>query len=282
METAALVALLRQGGRAWTRYVLAARRQGTERVSALAVLEQELGLLSYEALSAARQDIERWHARGFQVLALSDPGYPENLRVVENRPPLLFVAGGLSRADRRAVSVIGTRNPTAAGRALAREVSASLALAGFTVVAGLAAGIDAEAHRAVLELQADDRVPSARTVAVLGTGLGEVYPPEHAALQAEIAARGALISQFWPDARPSRNSFPARNAVMSGLTLGSVIVEAGEHSGTRIQARHALDQGRVVVLMPATLDCDWAREMAERPGVVVAESAADVVAVFKR
>lgn len=282
METAALVALVREGGRAWTNYVLAARERGTERVSALAILEQELGLLSYEALTTAERDIERWQARGFQVLPLSDRDYPENLRVVENRPPLLFVAGRLTAADRRAVSVIGTRQPSDAGRALARSVAEALALAGFTVVAGLAAGIDAEAHRTVLELQSSERARSARTLAVLGTGLGEVYPPAHAELQSEIAAQGALLSQFWPDSAPTRNSFPARNAVMSGLTLGSVIIEAGEHSGTRIQARHALSQGRVVVLMPPTMACAWAVELAEQSGVVVAQDAADVVAIFKR
>lgn len=281
METAALVALLRAGGRAWTGYVLAARQQG-ERVSALAILEQELGLLSYEALANAEQDIERWRARGFEVLAFSDPAYPENLRVVENRPPLLFVQGQLSAADRRAVSVIGTREPSASGRELARATAGVLAAAGFTVVSGLAAGIDAEAHRAVLDLQGRERAKPARTLAVLGTGLGQVYPSEHAPLQAEVASCGALVSHLWPDAPPTRTSFPARNAVMSGLTLGSVIIEAGEHSGTRVQARHALAQGRVVVLLPPAMRCEWAQELAEQSGVVVVEEAADVAEVFRR
>lgn len=262
--------------------MLAARQQGTDAVSALAILEEELGLLSYEALERAQQDIEHWQARGFRALPLSDPAYPENLRVVENRPPLLFVAGSLTAADGRAVSVIGTREPSHAGRALAFDTATGLAVAGFTVVSGLAAGIDALAHRAVLELHGSERARSARTLAVLGTGLAHVYPPEHAELQRRVAADGALISQFWPDAGPTRDSFPARNAVMSGLTLGSVIVEAGEYSGTRIQARHALAQGRVVVLMPPTLRCRWAAELATQPGVVVAEDATDVVKVFKR
>ncbi len=281
MEAAALVALLREGGRAWTNYVLAARQRGTERVSALAILEQELGLLSYEALANAQEDIETWGARGYQVLALSDPAYPANLRVVENRPPLLFVAGSLAQSDRRAVAVIGTRQPTETGRALARAIAEALALARFTVVSGLAAGIDAEAHRATLRLQAEPAL-AARTLAVLGTGLGQVYPPENADLQEQIAKQGALVSQFWPDAPPTRNSFPARNAVMSGMTLGSVVVEASEHSGTRIQARHALAQGRVVVLMPPTMSCQWAQELAGQPGVVTAQDASDVVDVFQR
>jgi DNA processing protein len=272
--------LLRAGGRAWSRYVLAARRGGAG-TSPLAVLEQELGLLSYEALERAQQDLEHWGARGYHVLAFSDPAYPENLRIVESRPPLLFISGRLSPADRRAVAVIGTREPSDAGRALARETARALSLAGHPVVSGLAAGIDAEAHRATLELQVSGS-GSARTLAVLGTGLDQTYPPEHAELQGRIAEHGALVSQFWPDAPPTRNSFPARNALMSGLTLGSVIVEATEHSGTRIQARHALAQGRVVVLMPPTLGCQWARDLADAPGVVLAQDAADVVAAFRR
>jgi DNA processing protein len=282
VETAALVALIRAGGRAWTHYVLAARQRGADRVSAVAILEQELGLLSYEALADAEQDIENWRGRGFEVLPFSDRAYPENLRVAESRPPLLFVQGDLLATDRRAVSVIGTRRPSAAGRELARATSEALALAGFTVVSGLAAGIDAEAHRAVLDLRGSGRAKTARTLAVLGTGLGKVYPPEHAALQAEVAAQGALLSHFWPDTAPTRNSFPARNAVMSGLTLGSVIVEAGEHSGTRVQARHALAQGRIVVLMPPTMQCEWAQELAGQHGVVVSEDAAGAAAVFRR
>jgi DNA processing protein len=262
--------------------VLATRQRGAERVSPIAILEQELGLLSYDALANAQEEIVGWQARGFDVLPFTSHGYPENLRVAENRPPLLFVQGGPTAADRRAVAVIGTRQPSATGRELARATAEALALAGYTVVSGLAAGIDAAAHRAVLELRVSGRAPAARTVAVLGTGLGQVYPPEHADLQAEVAAQGALVSHFWPDTPPARNSFPARNAVMAGLTLGSVIVEAGEHSGTRIQARHALAQGRVVVLMPPAMRCGWATELAEQAGVVVVEDAADVVAVFRR
>ncbi len=275
METAALVALLREGGRAWTGYVLEARSAGARGVSAVAVLERELGLLSYEALANAEREIAAWRARGYRLLPLSDPGYPENLRVVENRPPLLFVAGELLAADRRAVAVIGTRSPSERGLELAREVASALAHAGHTVVSGLAAGIDAAAHAAALELPA-------RTIAVLGTGLDQAYPSANAALQQRIAVQGALVSQFWPGAPPTRQSFPARNAVMSGLTLGSVIVEASERSGTRIQARHALAQGRLVVLMEPALQNEWACDLATTPGVLTARTADDVLAAFKR
>ncbi len=269
------------GGRAWAGYVLAARRSGAGSPSAQLVLERELGLLSYEALANAELDLERWRANGYQVLPLSHPEYPENLRVVEHRPPVLFVAGGLSSVDRRGVSVIGTRTPTPDGRRLAQEIAHALADTRHTVVSGLASGIDTVVHGATLERGRHDRARSARTIAVIGTGLDRVYPPENAQLQASIAAQGAVVSQFWPEAGPSRQSFPARNAVMSGITLGSVIVEASERSGTRIQARHALQQGRAVVLMEPTLECEWARELVGQPGVTVAQDAADVVDVFK-
>ena len=252
-------------------------QRGGDRVSALALLEQELGLLSYEALERAQTDLERWHARGYEVLTLMHPNYPANLRVVESRPPLLFVTGTLIETDRRAVAVIGTRRPTESGRALARLTAEALARAGLTVVSGLAAGIDEEVHRAVLRLR---RSHGARTLAVLGNGLGHVYPAEHADLQAAVARHGALVSQFWPGSPPTTRTFPARNLVMSGLTLGSVIIEATERSGTRVQARHALAQGRLVVLMRNATTAGWAADLARQPGVIVADDAADVVDVF--
>lgn len=248
----------------------------------MAVLEQELGLMSYQALSEAELKLGEWADRGYCVLSSSASDYPANLRVVESRPALLFVAGRLDPADQRSVAVIGSREPTQAGRALAREIARGLATGGFVVVSGLAAGVDAEAHEAILDLVRENPRRPARTVAVIGNGLDHAYPREHAGLQQRIAEAGAVVSQFWPEATPTRQSFPARNAVMSGMTLGSVIVEASEHSGTRVQARHALDQSRMVVLMSSVLANDWARELVDQPGVVVAEDAAAVVRAFRR
>ncbi len=266
--------------------MLSIRREGPARVSALAVLEQQLGLLSYGALSDAQSDLERWRASGHQVLPMFHPDYPGNLRVVENRPPLLFLDGSLEAGDERSVSVIGTRSPSAEGLDLAAELATTLALGGFTVVSGLASGIDARVHLNVLELAAQRggqpgrRAP--RTLAVIGTGLEHAYPAAHADLQRQIASAGAVVSQFWPEDGPTRQSFPARNAVMSGMTLGSVIVEASEQSGTRIQARHALSQGRPVVLMEPVMRNQWARELATAPGVWVADDAAAALDIFRR
>ncbi len=269
------------------------RKHGAEAVPALAVLERELGLLSYAALSRAEADLHDWRRSGFRVLTFTGPGYPENLRVTGDRPPLLFVTGELLARDQRAVAVIGSRRASETGLATARAVSEALAGAGFTVISGLAAGVDAEAHRAALALRHIQPAPpgppgrraepvAARTIAVLGTGLDRVYPPEHGELQAQIARHGALVSQFWPGSPPTPRSFPARNAVMSGMSLGSVIIEASEHSGTRIQARQALAQGRLVVLMQPVLRSAWARSLARLPGVVVASEPADVLDVFGR
>jgi DNA processing protein len=141
---------------------------------------------------------------------------------------------------------------------------------GFTVVSGLAAGIDTVAHEAALE-------NGGRTLAVIGTGLDHCYPRQNASLQRRILANGAVISQFWPETRPARGNFPLRNALMAGLAEASVIVEANAMSGTRIEARAALGMQRVVVLLDTLLEQEWARELAEQPGVKVVHSPAQAV-----
>ncbi len=266
---------MRAGGRAWARYVIEARALGSAAaVHPQAVLERELGLLSYQALADALQLLDDWHARGYGVVTLRDQDYPQNLRVVENRPPLLFISGALTDADAHSVAVIGTRSPSDAGRALAAAVAARLVSAGYSVFSGLAAGVDTSAHEAAL-------AAGGRTVAVVGTGLDRCYPEENADLQRRIAGHGAVVSQFWPESPPTRHSFPARNAVMAGMTLATVVVEASERSGTRIQARHVLAQGRQLVLMSSVLSHAWATELAARPGVSVARTPDDVLAALR-
>ena len=142
-------------------------------------------------------------------------------------------------------------------------------------MSGLAAGIDTAAHTAAL-----DR--GERTVAVIGTGLHHTYPPQNAGLQRTIGSEGAVVSQFWPDSPPSRRSFPMRNAVMSGISLATVIVEATQTSGARIQARLALAQGRRVFLLEQLLVQEWARELATRPGTHVVRAAEDITETIDR
>jgi DNA processing protein len=142
-------------------------------------------------------------------------------------------------------------------------------------VSGLAAGIDTAAHQAALER-------GGRTIAVIGSGLDHAYPRENTGLQRQLARDGAVISQFWPESRPSRRTFPLRNALMAGLTTASVIVEANAMSGTRILARAAVSLRRVVVLLDTLLEQPWAQELAGQPGVQVAESAAEATALIER
>ena len=271
LEIAQLVALLRATDRPWSHYSEAIEQDG----SALPSLEAEHGLLAGELADAERATVEAWDQAGTLPLTVLDPDYPDNLRAVHDRPPLIFVAGAYEPGDGRSVAVVGSRDASAAGIDAARTLSAHLIESGFTVVSGLARGIDAAAHSQAL-------TQAGRTVAVVGTGIGQVYPPEHSELQRAITDAGAVISQFWPDAPPSRGGFPMRNAVMSGLSLGTAIVEASETSGTRIQARRALLHGRPVFIRRPLLEQPWARALAERPGTYVYEDPDEITGTIER
>jgi DNA processing protein len=226
-------------------------------------------------LDKAAADISRWEDDGMRLLSLLHEDYPANLRAVHDRPPLVFVGGELRPRDARSVAVIGARSASSEGLELARRIAAHLAAEGYTVVSGLAAGIDTSAHRAALD-------HGGRTVAVIGTGLNRSYPPENAPLQRTIARHGAVVSRFWPDQPPNRQSFPMRNAVMSGLALATVIVEAGAASGARIQARQALAHGRPVFLLAPVLKQRWARELAARPGTYVVREPEEITRRLSR
>ena len=265
-ERAAIVALLRSGERSWPQLASDVLDAG----SALAVYRQrprQDDLFTADGddpLLSAAEEIRQWEAAGIGVYGVLDEGYPSLLRDIRERPPLLFTRGILAR-DSHAIAVVGTRKPSDRGRRIARMVARHLVDRNVTVVSGLAAGIDGEAHRAAL-------AAGGRTVAVIGTGITRVYPAHHHELQEEIATRGLVISQFWPDAPPRREQFPMRNAVMSGYTAATVVIEAGQHSGARIQARLALEHGRQVILLAGLLTLDWARALTHRPGVMVAET----------
>jgi len=270
-STAALVALLEHAPAAVARLSGGCPRQADTE----AILERELGLFAGAAIAGAEARLQAWRNRGWSVVSISDDRYPGLLRETAEPPPLLFIAGELRADDRRAVAVVGTREPSARGRALAAELTRTLLAAGYTVVSGLAAGIDAVAHRTALDA-------GGRTLAVIGNGLEHRYPPQNAGLQRWIEADGAVVSQFLPSARPSRRSFPLRNATMSGLTLATVIVEASAASGTRVQARAALSQGRRLLLMPALLANAWARDLVGHPGVQVLDNAPAVIGALER
>lgn len=222
------------------------------------------------------QQIGELHGEGIRLVTVLDAEYPTNLRLVYNRPPFLFFRGDLSPEDERAVAIVGTRSASPAGREIAAQLAGELAQQGVTVLSGLALGIDTAAHEATLAV-------GGRTVAVMGTGIHRVYPRQNTELAAKIVScGGALVSQFWPDAPPTKYSFPMRNVVMSGMGIGTVVVEASRTSGAKMQARLALDHGkRLFLLEPLVMQEAWARDYSERPGAMVVRSVDDVLAALE-
>jgi DNA processing protein len=174
-----------------------------------------------------------------------DAGYPENLRHICDAPECLFVKGSVLPRDRVAVAVVGTRSPTPVGKVIAFEIARDLAGAGATVVSGLALGIDTQAHLGAL-------AAGGRTIACLGTGVDVVYPRRNASLMRDIAARGSLVSEYPAGTAPLGWHFPKRNRIISGISLGVVVVEAGEKSGALNTAGWALGQGRPVMAVPGS------------------------------
>jgi DNA processing protein len=214
---------------------------------------------------SAVKDVQEWTTQGYRLISILDEDYPAGLRGIHQAPPVIFTMGQVL-ADDPGVSVVGSREASASGVAMAAGIARELVARQMTVVSGLARGIDTAAHRAALDA-------GGRTVAVIGTGISRAYPPENRALQDEIAQRGMVLSQFWPDAHPDKHTFPMRNATMSGYGLATVVVEAGEKSGARIQARLAVEHGRQVILTDQVVARNkWAQALLGRPGVHVAST----------
>ena len=215
-------------------------------------------------------------AEGDTLVTVLDDGYPTNLRLGYDRPPFLFVRGRLPSSQTRALAVVGTRSASPEGLAQARRLAEGLVQREVTVLSGLARGIDSAAHEATLEA-------GGRTVAVMGTGLRLVYPRENAELaQRIVEAGGALVSQFFPDSPPTRYRFPLRNRTMSGLALGTAVVEAGQTSGARMQARLALEHGKRVFLVSGLVTREaWAQRMLQRPGVTAVSSVDEILEVVE-
>jgi len=182
-----------------------------------------------------------------KILHLQDKDYPENLKHIYQPPSTIYVRGELLPEDSIAVAIVGSRRATYYGLKNAQELGCKLASCGVTVVSGLARGIDTAAHKGAL-------AAGGRTIAVLGSGLDVIYPPENKQLAEDITKSGAVISEFAPNTRPTRYNFPKRNRIISGLTLGVVIVEADKRSGSLITANFALGQGREVFALPGKID----------------------------
>ena len=183
---------------------------------------------------------------GVEVITWEDGDYPPSLRVVDGAPPVLYMRGRLTSQDEWAVAVVGTRRATTYGREVAQVLGTQLARAGVTVISGLALGIDTVAHRAAIEA-------GGRTIAVLGSGVDQLYPPQNRGLALSITQQGALISEYALGTRPDANNFPPRNRIISGLSRGIIVVEAGERSGALITAQFAADQGKELFAVPGSI-----------------------------
>jgi DNA processing protein len=191
-------------------------------------------------------EMDRLAQSGFQVLTWDEPSYPAHLLEIASPPIVLYGWGSLERSDRHAAAIVGTRRPTPYGQAVARDLATALAVHGVTVISGLARGVDSLAHRAALDA-------GGRTIAVLGSGLDQVYPPEHRNLAEEIAGQGSILTEYPLGTRPEAGNFPVRNRIVAGLAKALVVVEAGDASGALITAEFAVDQGREVFAVPGSI-----------------------------
>jgi DNA processing protein len=203
----------------------------------------------------------------FRILSLQSDQYPESLSALREAPRFLYAQGCTEFFQTRCISVVGTRNPTPEGMKRAQKIAVLLSQAGFTVVSGLAKGIDTAAHTATIKA-------GGKTIGVIGTPLGEHYPRENRKLQDKIAIDHLLISQFPPSQPVSKFNFPVRNLTMAGLCVGTVIVEAGETSGALYQARYCLQSGRKLFLMKSLLEnknLEWPQKYVEKGAIVISE-----------
>jgi DNA processing protein len=240
-----------------TRQALIQRFGSPEAVFAASINElrevKGVGQKLAAAIQAAPREVDAEEELAFcakheiQILLDTDEGYPARLKEICDPPGVLFLQGTILPIDELAIAIVGTRHATTYGQQQAERFAGALARAGYTIVSGLARGIDAAAHRAAL-------AAGGRTLAVLGSGIDNLYPPEHRELSREIASRGALISEAPPRVPPLSGAFPQRNRLISGLCLGTLVVEAADRSGALITARHANEQGREVFAIPGRID----------------------------
>jgi DNA processing protein len=203
-------------------------------------------IVNWRPKISLEEEMEKLERHGVKAFTYHDDGYPARLKQIYDYPPILYVKGSLLPQDEWCLAVVGTRKATVYGRQAAEEIVSDLARNKITIVSGLARGIDSIAHRSALEA-------GGRTIAVFGCGLDIVYPGENTSLAKSITTNGALISEFPLGIEPRRENFPLRNRIMSGLSLGVLVVEAGDTSGAMITARLALEQNREVFAVPGSI-----------------------------
>ncbi len=222
--------------------------------------------------TAIEADLEWAGQPAASILTLADAGYPSLLKEITDPPPVLYVYGDVDCLALPQLAMVGTRSPTPTGREIALEFARHLGGMGLTITSGLALGIDAASHRGALDA-------GGYTVAVVGTGLDRVYPARHRELAHEIAGQGALVSEFPPGTPPLAKNFPRRNRIISGLSMGVLVVEAAQQSGSLITARLASEQGREVFAVPGSIHNPQARGCHQllRQGAKLVETAQDII-----
>lgn len=214
--------------------------------------EAGLGAKLVERVIGAKKQVDlnqvwaKIEAQGIKILTWADEEYPSRLREIDQPPPVLYIRGEYLQDDLFAVAVVGTRKVTPYGRQLTEEIASFLAANGISVISGLARGVDAIAHQAALRA-------GGRTIAVLGSGVDKIYPPEHRGLAEQMMERGAIISDYAVGTPPDASNFPPRNRIISGLSLAVVVIEAAETSGALITAEFAAEQGREVFAVPGSI-----------------------------
>jgi DNA processing protein len=209
-------------------------------------------ITGFQTPTEVERELRAVQAAGCQIIPQSDPNYPPLLKAIEDPPPVLYVKGEIGEPVAPAIAVVGSRRPSIYGKVVAEQLVRGLSEAGVTVVSGLARGIDSVAHAKTLD-------HGGRTIAVLGCGLEHMYPPENRPLAQRISRQGAVVSEFPMMTKPDRLNFPLRNRTISGLSLGTVVIEAGERSGALITVQWALEQGREVFAVPGNVTAPTSR-----------------------
>ena len=228
-----------------------------------------------QAISHAARDLAHWESIGLRFISVLDPDFPQRLLDIVETPPFLIAQGAVEPAD-LGVSVVGSRKASQRGLEMATNTAKFVVGEGLTVISGLAAGIDTAAHTAALE-------SGGRTVAFIGTGSLQTYPAENRDLHKQIIDNGLVLSQFWPDAPVQKQNFLMRNALMSGYGLATIVIEAGETSGARAQARMAVEHGRPVILADRVVESNtWAQALVKRHGVDIVGGWREIGPIIER
>lgn len=227
---------------------------------------------AFSSWNVIEKRVEALVKRGIKAVSLEEPSYPVLLRETDDAPVVIYLKGDMVPQDRYAIAVVGSRKPSSYGAAVAERISGDLASMGFTIVSGMARGIDSLSHRGALGV-------GGRTIAVLGSGLDVPYPPENKVLMERISESGCVISEFPAGTPPNRENFPRRNRVISGMSLGVLVIEATSDSGSLITAKYALDQGREVCAVPGRVTSPTSEGTNEliRKGALLTRKAEDIV-----